>query len=307
MAEKTEKLTADSSFEEKRLDKLLAEQFPEVSRSYIRQLMDKNRVLVNQKTAKASLKLKAGDEIEIHFPEPEALDVLPENIPLDVIYEDDDLIVVNKPQGMVVHPANGNENGTLVNALLYHCAGKLSAINGVERPGIVHRIDKDTSGLLVAAKSDAAHKGLSEQFAVHSIRRVYTAVCYGHLPSEELTVDKAIGRSVNDRKKMCCREDGKRAVTHFHEIERFQGYSLIECRLETGRTHQIRVHISSLGHPLLGDTVYGPAKTPFALAGQTLHAGILGFRHPITGEEMIFQSELPPYFQQILKRLRQEG
>ena len=299
--------SADSRMIGKRIDKVLSETFPEISRSYLQQLIEENHVLVDGKSVKPSLKLKEGNQIEVTFPEPEPLDVTPEDIPLDIRYEDDDLLIVNKPQGMVVHPAAGNEHGTLVNALLYHCSGKLSAINGVERPGIVHRIDKDTSGLLVCAKSDAAHKGLSEQFAVHSITRVYTAVCYGHLPSEEITVDKAIGRSKDDRKKMACRPDGKRAVTHFKEIEQLKGYSVIECRLETGRTHQIRVHAASLGHPLLGDTVYGPAKTPFSMAGQTLHAGILGFRHPVTGEDMLFQSELPPYFEKILTRLRQEN
>ena len=240
------------------------------------------------------------------LPEPEELNVEPENIPLDILYEDDDLLVVNKPKGMVVHPAAGHSSGTLVNAVLYHCRGNLSGINGVLRPGIVHRIDMDTTGALVICKSDFAHQSLAEQLSVHSITRKYRAIVHGNLKEDEGTVRGAIGRHPTDRKKMAINErNGKPAVTHYRVLERFGNYTYIECQLETGRTHQIRVHMASIGHPLLGDAVYGPKKCPVKnLQGQTLHAMVLGFIHPRTGAYMEFEAPLPEYFSTLLLQFR---
>ena len=240
------------------------------------------------------------------LPEPEELNVDPENIPLDILYEDDDLLVVNKPKGMVVHPAAGHSSGTLVNAVLYHCRGNLSGINGVLRPGIVHRIDMDTTGALVICKSDFAHQSLAEQLSVHSITRKYRAIVHGNLKEDEGTVRGAIGRHPTDRKKMAINErNGKPAVTHYRVLERFGNYTYIECQLETGRTHQIRVHMASIGHPLLGDAVYGPKKCPVKnLQGQTLHAMVLGFIHPRTGAYMEFEAPLPEYFSNLLLQFR---
>ena len=287
-----------------RLDKYLSLIYPELSRSFIQGLIKDGNVFVNEKTAKASLKLKTGDILSVYIPEPEELGVEPEDIPLDIVYEDADIIIVNKPQGMVVHPANGHFTGTLVNALLYHCKD-LSGVNGVMRPGIVHRIDMDTSGLLVVCKNDNAHKALSEQFSVHSITRVYTAICHGTIAEgTEGPVDKPIGRSKKDRKKMAIDPGGRRAVTHYKAVRKLKDdFTLIECRLETGRTHQIRVHMASLNHPILGDPVYGPKKCPYNLKGQLLHAGTLGFIHPSTGEYMEFHSEHPEHFKKILNIL----
>ena len=287
-----------------RLDKFLAGALPDYSRSFLQQLIEDGMVSVNQKTVKASYKAKCGDFIHVVIPEPERLDIEPENIPLDIVYEDTDLLVVNKPQGMVVHPAAGHVSETLVNALMYHCGDSLSSINGVQRPGIVHRIDKDTSGLLVVCKSDAAHRGLALQFAEHSITRIYTAVCHGVI-SESGTVDAPLARDPKDRKRISIQAGGRRAVTHYNPVERLkQDFTLIRCRLETGRTHQIRVHMASLKHPILGDPVYGPKKCPFNLEGQLLHAGVLGFKHPVTGKYMEFCSELPEHFDRILRHLR---
>ena len=240
------------------------------------------------------------------LPEPEELNVDPENIPLDILYEDDDLLVVNKPKGMVVHPAAGHSSGTLVNAVLYHCRGNLSGINGVLRPGIVHRIDMDTTGALVICKSDFAHQSLAEQLSVHSITRKYRAIVHGNLKEDEGTVRGAIGRHPTDRKKMAINErNGKPAVTHYRVLERFGNYTYIECQLETGRTHQIRVHMASIGHPLLGDAVYGPKKCPVKnLQGQTLHAMVLGFIHPRTGAYMEFEAPIPEYFSNLLLQFR---
>ena len=240
------------------------------------------------------------------LPEPEELNVEPENIPLDILYEDDDLLVVNKPKGMVVHPAAGHSSGTLVNAVLYHCRGNLSGINGVLRPGIVHRIDMDTTGALVICKSDFSHQSLAEQLSVHSITRKYRAIVHGNLKEDEGTVRGAIGRHPTDRKKMAINErNGKPAVTHYRVLERFGNYTYIECQLETGRTHQIRVHMASIGHPLLGDAVYGPKKCPVKnLQGQTLHAMVLGFIHPRTGAYMEFEAPLPEYFSNLLLQFR---
>ena len=288
-----------------RLDKYLTEQIPDQSRSYIQKLLDDNFITVNGKSAKSNYKLRASDTITVEIPEAEELDIEPENIPLDIVYEDDDIIVINKPKGMVVHPAPGHTSGTLVNALMYHCKDSLSSINVVLRPGIVHRIDMDTTGLLVACKSDQAHRVLSDKFKVHDIHRVYTAIVYNQFATDEGTINKPIARHKTDRKKMAIDSNGRHAVTHYRVIERLkQNFSLVECELETGRTHQIRVHMASINHPLLGDEVYGPKQKPFATQGQVLHAGVLGFDHPITGEYMEWHADLPDYFQGILKRLR---
>lgn len=289
-----------------RLDKYLAEALPEYSRSFLQQLIEDGAVSVNERPVKASYKAKCGDFIRVVIPEPESLEIEPEDIPLDIVYEDDALLVVNKPQGMVVHPSFGHASGTLVNALMHHCGDSLSGVNGVLRPGIVHRIDKDTSGLLVVCKTDRAHRDLALQFAEHSIVRVYTAICHGNV-AESGTVDAPLARDPKDRKRIAISSGGRRAVTHFEPVERLkQDFTLIRCRLETGRTHQIRVHMASLHHPILGDPVYGPKKCPFHLNGQLLHAGILGFVHPITKEQVLFTRDLPEHFTKVLKNLRNQ-
>ena len=296
-------LTPETEQEGLRLDKYLTESLPDYSRSFLQQLIRSGMVSVNEKPVKSSYKAKCGDFIHISVPEPKSVDIKAENIPLDILFEDADLIIVNKPQGMVVHPSAGHTSGTLVNALMYHAGDSLSSINGVERPGIVHRIDKDTSGLLVVCKSDRAHRGLALQFAEHSIKRVYTAICYGTV-SGPGTVDLPLGRDPKDRKKVTILEGGRRAVTHYQPIRALkQDFTLVECRLETGRTHQIRVHMASLHHPILGDPVYGPKRCPFHLNGQLLHAGTLGFIHPVTGEELYFTCDLPAHFRRILEHL----
>lgn len=288
-----------------RIDKYLAESLPDISRSYLQKLFRDGEIKMNGKAVKASAKTLAGAEIVFAIPEPEEPEILPEDIPLDILYEDSDVILINKPKDMVVHPAVGHYTGTLVNGLMYHCREGLSGINGVLRPGIVHRIDKDTTGVLVVCKNDRAHNGLAEQLAEHSITRKYRAIVCGNLKEDEGTVDAPLGRHPQDRKKMAIvRSGGKRAVTHYRVLERFGKYTYIECQLETGRTHQIRVHMASLGHPLLGDEVYGRGKSPFKLEGQTLHAMVLGFIHPTTGEYMEFQAPLPEYFEKLLEKLR---
>lgn len=288
-----------------RIDKVLTKELSDYSRAYIQKLLDDGHITIGDKPVKSNYKLRAGDCIKILIPEPEELEVLPENIPLDVVYEDKDIIIINKPKGMVVHPSPGHTSGTLVNALMYHCKDSLSSINGILRPGIVHRIDMDTTGLLVACKNDLAHRVMSDKFKIHDITRVYTAICYNHFPEPEGTIDKPIARHKIDRKKMSIDPNGRNAVTHYKVIEELKNnFSLIECRLETGRTHQIRVHMASINHPLLGDEVYGPKNKSFKTEGQTLHAGVLGFNHPITNEYMEFKSELPEYFKNILNRLR---
>lgn len=288
-----------------RIDAWLAERKPDLSRSYIQKLAKDGKVLVNQKAVKPNYKLRAGDCVTVYVPEPEEPEILPENIPLDILYEDEDVLVVNKPKGMVVHPAAGHTSGTLVNAVLYHCQGNLSGINGILRPGIVHRIDKDTTGALLICKNDAAHHSLAEQLKEHSINRRYRAVVWGNLPEDTGTVEGPVGRHPTDRKKMAInRKNGKEAVTHYQVLERFGNATYVECRLETGRTHQIRVHMSSIGHPLLGDEVYGSGKSPWKLQGQTLHAMTLGFVHPRTGEYLEFQAPLPDYFEELLNKLR---
>ncbi|MBQ6856627.1 MAG: RluA family pseudouridine synthase [Lachnospiraceae bacterium] len=291
----TEEISGD------RIDKFLSDQCEELSRSFLQKLLKSGEVYVGSKTVKPSYKVTAGDLISFEVPEAVEPEILPEDIPLDILYEDHDVVLVNKPKGMVVHPAAGHYTGTLVNALMFHCKDDLSGINGVMRPGIVHRIDMDTTGVLIICKNDLAHNSIAEQLKEHSITRRYQAIVHGNLKDDEGVIDAPVGRHPQDRKKMCINhQNGKHAVTHYRVLNRFKGYTHIECRLETGRTHQIRVHMSSIGHPLLGDQVYGPAKCPFKLQGQTLHAGILGFIHPRTGEYMEFAAPLPEYFTKLL-------
>ena len=289
-----------------RLDKYLAENCPEISRSRISKLIDDGTISVNgANKIKANYKVGEGDNILIEIPEAVEPDIAAENIPLDIIYEDDDIIVINKPKNLVVHPAPGHYTGTLVNALMYHCKDNLSGINGILRPGIVHRIDKDTTGVIVACKNDMAHNELAKQLKVHSITRKYEAIVYNVIKEDEGTINAPIGRSQVDRKKMAINyARGRDAVTHFKVLKRFKNYTYIECQLETGRTHQIRVHMSGRNNPLLGDEVYGPKNCPFNLEGQVLHAKVLGFRHPRTGEYMEFSAELPEYFKKLLERLK---
>ncbi len=288
-----------------RIDKFLSENISDRSRSFIASVIEEGSALVNGKKISKSYKVSVGDSVQVTVAEATELEAVPQNIPIDVVYEDEDLIVVNKPKGMVVHPAAGNPDGTLVNALLHHCKGQLSGINGVLRPGIVHRIDKNTSGLLVVAKSDRAHFSLSEQIKEHSMTREYRAVIYGHLKDREGAVDAPIGRSAVDRKRMCVTDkNSKHAITHYTVLEEYRDFSYISCKLETGRTHQIRVHMSYIGHPLAGDDVYGPKKVITELSGQCLHAMRLGFLHPVSGEYMEFSSELPEYFQKFLEKIR---
>ena len=296
-----EKLIIEVTDSAARLDKYIADN-SDISRSFAAKLAGDGAVMVNGKTADKKTKLKIGDVIEIAVPEPEPVEAVPQDIPLDIVYEDDSVIVVNKPQGMVVHPAPGNPDGTLVNGLLYHC--ELSGINGVIRPGIVHRIDKDTSGLLVVAKTNAAHEKLSSQLKEHKALRQYYCIVNGNIKEDSGTVDKPIGRHPTDRKRMAITEGGREAVTHYRVIERFGRYTLVECTLETGRTHQIRVHMASIGHSIVGDPVYGIKKEKFKTNGQLLHAAAIGFEHPETGELMEFRSELPEYFTIVLDRLR---
>ncbi len=288
-----------------RIDKYLSEVFNDKSRSFIQGLIEKENIKVNNKIPKSNYKVKSSDEIEVMIDEPELLNVDPEDIPIDILYEDEDVVVVNKQQGMVVHPAPGNYNGTLVNALLFHCTD-LSSINGVVRPGIVHRIDKDTSGVLVVAKNDESHNKLSEQLKDHSMKREYYALVEGRIKNDKGTIDKPLARNKKDRLKIGIVEGGKRAVTHYEVIERYNGYTLIKCILETGRTHQIRVHMASIGFPLVGDPLYGFKKQKFKLKGQMLHAKTLGFIHPSKNEYIEFTTELPEYFQIILDKLRNE-
>lgn len=288
-----------------RLDKVISSEEPSLSRSTVQKLIEDGAVTVNGKTAVKSLKLKGGETVTVMIPDPVELKAVPQDIPVEIVYEDDDLLVVNKPKGMVVHPAAGNPDKTLVNALLFHCKGRLSSINGVVRPGIVHRIDKDTSGLLIVAKNDFSHGHLAEQIKEHSFTRIYKAVVIGKMPKEEGTVNVPLGRSRNDRKKQAVNGlNPREAVTHYKVIEHFSGYDLCSFRLETGRTHQIRVHCAHLGHPVAGDFVYGPPKNSFGLEGQCLHAETIGFIHPATNEYMEFSAPLPDYFINVLNKLK---
>lgn len=298
-------ITVDNQENNLRIDKLLSDRIPEQSRSYLQKLIKDGNITVNGSIVKPNYKVQANDLINLSLPEPEEPDILPENIPLDILYEDDDILVINKPKGMVVHPSAGHYTGTVVNAVMYHCNGNLSGINGVMRPGIVHRIDMDTTGAIVICKSDQAHQNLAEQLKVHSITRKYRAIVYGNFKDDNGTITGDIGRHPIDRKKMAIvQRNGKPAITHYHVLERFGAYTYIECQLETGRTHQIRVHMASTGHPLLGDELYGPSKCPFHLQGQCLHAMILGFQHPISGQYVQFEAPLPDYFTHLLQNLR---
>ncbi|MGL5085628.1 MAG: RluA family pseudouridine synthase [Clostridium sp.] len=287
-----------------RIDKYISNLIEGKSRSYLKGLIDDGSVTVNGKIEKSNYKVALGDSVIVVMPEPIMLDVMPENIDLEIVYEDEDIVVINKPKGMIVHPAPGVNTGTLVNALLYHCKN-LSGINGVIRPGIVHRIDKDTTGIIVVAKNDDAHTFLSDQFKEHSIKREYYALVEGKFMKTEGSVDKPLGRHKRDRIKMAITLDGKRAVTHYEVLEQYDnGTSLVKCSLETGRTHQIRVHMASISHPLVGDTVYGLKKQRYKLDGQVLHAKTLGFIHPTKKVYMEFDSELPSYYEEILNNLR---
>ena len=302
--EKINEFSVPEELDDERLDAVVASLSEGQSRSYLKNLIKDGSVLLNGKTAKPSTKVHENDKINLVLPEKIIPDILPENIPLDILYEDEDILVVNKPKGMVVHPAPGHYSGTLVNAVMYHCGGSLSGINGVMRPGIVHRIDRDTTGSVIVCKNDAAHNSIAAQLQEHSIVRRYYAILYDNIPEDEFTVNAPIGRDPKDRKRMTVRSDGKRAVTHCKVLKRFGQYTYVECRLETGRTHQIRVHMAHVHHPLLGDEVYaGRRKSPFVTQGQCLHAGILGFVHPRSGEYIETNAPLPQYFEEILSKL----
>ena len=302
--DETIEIKVTSEMAGKRLDVVLSEQCSDLTRSYINKLCKEERAALNGKTSKGNKKCKEGDVITLQVPEPTELEILPEEMNLDIVYEDQDVILINKPKGMVVHPAAGHYSGTLVNGLMAHCKDDLSGINGVLRPGIVHRIDKDTTGILIVCKNDMAHQSIAKQLYDHSITRKYHAIVYGNIKEEEGTVNAPIGRSLKDRKKMGIVMDGKHAVTHYKVLKRLKkGFTYIECQLETGRTHQIRVHMASIKHPLLGDDVYGPKKSKYTLEGQCLHAKVLVFVHPITGEYMEFEVPLPKYFEKLLNKL----
>ncbi|WP_437130200.1 RluA family pseudouridine synthase [Peptostreptococcus russellii] len=305
-AEEVDGFVVEADWDGKRLDLFTSEQYTDISRSNIQKLIKENRILVNSKKEKASYKVSTGDLVTVAMPEPKELLIEAQDIDIEIVYEDDDLLIVNKPQGMVVHPAPGNPDKTLVNAIMYHCKGKLSSINGVIRPGIVHRIDKNTSGLLVVAKNNNAHKKLAEQFAVHSITREYEMICSGRVDWDKKTVDTLIGRNPKNRLKMSViKSGGKRAITHFEVLEDLSGFTYMKATLETGRTHQIRVHSSYLKHPIIGDNIYGyPIKKFAHLEGQMLHARKLGFIHPTTGEYLEFTSDLPDYFKKALNIIR---
>ncbi len=294
----------EEAFADERIDKVIVA-LTDGTRSFVQKSIEDGNVLVNGKTVSKNYRCSVGDEISVSFSEPVMLDVSPENIPLDIRFEDESLLVVNKAKGMVVHPAPGNYSGTLVNALMYHCGDSLSGINGIIRPGIVHRIDKDTSGLLIVAKNDFSHNFLAEQIKEHSFTREYRAVIIGHLKESSGTVDAPIGRNPKDRKKMAVTDkNSKNAVTHYEVLEEYKGYSLVKLKLETGRTHQIRVHMAYLGHPVAGDEVYGGKRKDDGLLGQCLHAGLIGFIHPVTKEYIEISSEYPEYFEDFLRRIK---
>ena len=296
--------TADIEHEDQRIDRYLTEMLPEQSRSFFQKLIRDGFVMVNHIIVKVNYRLKTGDIIEIDIPDAVPTEIVPENIPLDILYEDDDLLIVNKPKGMVVHPAVGHFTGTLVNAIMYHCQGNLSGINGEIRPGIVHRIDKDTTGSLIICKNDEAHRNIAEQIKEHSVTRRYVGVVAGTFSEESGTVEGAIGRHPNDRKRMTINEkNGKPAVTHYRVLQTLKGASFMEFELETGRTHQIRVHMASISHPLLGDTVYGNSKNPYKLQGQALHARTIGFIHPTTGEYIEVSAPIPEYMTELVRKL----
>lgn len=294
----------EAEYEGERLDKYLSILYPEQSRSFFQKLIKDGHVLVNDTPEKANYRLRVEDLISVTIPDAVETPILPENIPLDILYEDDDLLVVNKPKGMVVHPSAGHYTGTLVNAIMYHCKDSLSGINGEIRPGIVHRIDMDTTGSLIVCKNDESHIFIAEQIKEHSVTRKYRGIVYGGVSDDEGTIDAPIGRHPTDRKKMAIVPNGKPAVTHYRVLQRFERYTYMEFQLETGRTHQIRVHMASIGHPLLGDTVYSSGKSPYHLQGQTLHAMTIGFIHPATREYLEITAPLPDYFEKILHDLR---
>lgn len=304
---KTFLFSVDEARSQNRIDVAVASFFSDITRTHAQKLINDGCVMLNGKKVNKNCKVKCGDRLSVDVPEPKKITLEAENIPLDIRYEDDDLLVVNKPKGMVVHPAAGNESGTLVNALLYHCGDSLSGINGEIRPGIVHRIDKNTSGLLIVAKNDFAHQSLARQIKAHSFTREYEAVVYGNIKDDEGTVDAPIGRHPTQRKKMAVtNKHSRNAITHYSVIERFGGFTHIRLRLETGRTHQIRVHMAYIGHPVAGDDVYGPKKVIKELRGQCLHAGLIGFVHPRSGRYIEIKSELPEYFTKFLNSLKNE-
>lgn len=290
----------------KRLDIYIAENFNELSRTMIKKLIESNNILVNDKSEKVSYKVQANDNISIDVPEAKETKLKAQEIPLDIIYEDSDIIVVNKPKGMVVHPANGNPDGTLVNAILSICKNSLSGIGGELRPGIVHRLDKDTSGVIIVAKNDKAHINLSEQIKNHEVEKTYIALVRGFVKENEASINMPIGRSTKDRKKMAVTKTGKNAITHFKVLERFANYTLLQVKIETGRTHQIRVHLSQIGYPIVGDAVYSNGKNPWGVEGQCLHAKSIRFKHPTTGKEMFIEAKIPEYFQDIIDDLKKD-
>ena len=299
-----EKIVVD--IENMRLDTYIASKY-DISRTMVQKLIEEGNVLVNEKEKKISYKVQIGDNIKINIPKPQETNIKPENIPIDIVYEDNDIIVVNKPKGMVVHPANGNSDGTLVNAIMAICKGSLSGIGGEIRPGIVHRLDKDTSGLLIIAKNDRAHVNMSNQIKNREVKKIYIALVRGNVNEEEATINMPIGRSTKDRKKMAVRKDGKEAITHFKVLKRYSKYTLLEVKIDTGRTHQIRVHMSEIGHPIIGDMVYSNGKNEFSVSGQMLHAKSLDFKHPKTGKDMHLEADLPQYFKDVLDKLEGEG
>ncbi len=292
--------------EDLRLDTYISSKYENLSRTMIQKLIEDGNVLVNDKPKKISYKIKMGDNIKIYFPEAKEVDIKPQEIPLEIIYEDNDIIVVNKPKGLVVHPANGNPDGTLVNAIMALCKNSLSGIGGEIRPGIVHRLDKDTSGLLIVAKNDLAHINLSNQIKERQVKKIYIALVRGIIKEDYATINMPIGRSTVDRKKMAVRKDGKEAITHFKVLKRYKNYTLLEIKIDTGRTHQIRVHMAEIGHPVVGDMVYSNGKNEFDVKGQMLHAKSLDFKHPITGKEMHLEAEVPEYFKEVLKKLERD-
>lgn len=296
-----EKIIAE--MENVRLDAYIAQKCENLSRTMIQKLIEDGEILVNGQEKKISYKTKQGDVIEIHIPEAKEINLKAQDIPLDVVYEDDDIIVVNKPKGMVVHPANGNPDGTLVNAVMSLCKGSLSGIGGEIRPGIVHRLDKDTSGLIIIAKNDVAHINLSKQIKDRRVKKIYIALVKGNVSENEATVNMPIGRSTKDRKKMAVRKDGKEAITHFKVLKRYGKYTLLELKIDTGRTHQIRVHMAEIGHPVVGDMIYSNGRNEFGIEGQMLHAKSLDFQHPVTGKQIHLEAELPKYFEEILSKL----
>ena len=299
-----ENIVAD--LENVRLDAYISSKVTNLSRTNVQRLIEEGNILVNGQKKKISYKVQIGDNIEINIPEAKETRIKAENIPVEVVYEDNDIIVVNKPKGMVVHPANGNPDGTLVNAIMAMCKGSLSGIGGEIRPGIVHRLDKDTSGLLIVAKNDLAHINMSNQIKDRQVKKIYIALVKGNINENEATINMPIGRSTKDRKKMAVRKDGKEAITHFKVLKRYKNYTLLEVKIDTGRTHQIRVHMAEIGHPVVGDMVYSKGKNEFGVEGQMLHSKSLDFKHPITGKEMHLEAKLPEYFEKVLEKLDRE-